>query len=911
MRYIPTATLFSVVLILPHTLNAAPVCTQWVAKIMSLQGNVQTQAGQDQSWHAAHTGDQICPGDTLRILKLSRATLRLRNEAVLTLDQNTTLSLAEPEQTTAAWLLNLIEGAVFFRSRQSQHLNVHTPFINAVHEGTEFSVLVDKQHTKIAVLDGEVKAVNKVGQIQIKKGFEGIAEANKPPRIQPLTVKPQDAVQWTLYYPPLLDYQGTDSNPMLRQATLLLSVGRVDEAQTLIQQLLHSDTNQSDALALQAIIAVTQNQQQAALDFAQQAVKLDPESATAQIALSYAQQSLFNIDAALLATEKATQLAPENALAWARLSELQLASGEQDDAVESAETAQKLNPKLARTQIVLGFADLAQTDISDGQQAFEQAITLDSSDPLARLGLGLAKIRAGDIEEGKQELETAVNLDPNNAVIRSYLGKAYYELRNKDYAGKEFEIAKEMDAKDPTPWFYDAILKQTTNRPVEALQDMQKAVELNDNRGVYRSRLLLDKDLAARSAAQGRIYNDLGFQRLGLLEGWKSVNIDPTNFSAHRLLADSYASQPRHEIARVSELLQSQLLQPINITPIQPQLAQSNILIVDGLGSSSLSFNEYNPLFARNRFALQASGIYGGNNTWGEDIVHSGLWDKGSYSLGQFHYETDGFRKNNALNQDIYNAFVQGDITDSLNLQAEYRHEERKNGDLSVNFEPTDFSLSFKENRNIDTYRIGGRYIFSPKSSLIGSMIYQDVDVFQDQINQQTFFNPSTNRNQVITIRNGAQIKRKGLISELQHQYMGDQYSLVSGFGHIDQTVDNISFGFTPDAPNSISNPNITRTNLYSYLKFNSLEKIETTFGVSYDELEIIKLLKRHPVNPKFGIVWNPSLSTTFRAAVFRSMNITRTSNQTIEPTQVAGFNQLYDDFNGTIAWKYGVAADQ
>ncbi|NOT84158.1 MAG: TonB-dependent receptor [Methylococcaceae bacterium] len=40
-------------------------------------------------------------------------------------------------------------------------------------------------------------------------------------------------------------------------------------------------------------------------------------------------------------------------------------------------------------------------------------------------------------------------------------------------------------------------------------------------------------------------------------------------------------------------------------------------------------------------------------------------------------------------------------------------------------------------------------------------------------------------------------------------------------------------------------------------------------------------------------------------------MNITRTSNQTIEPTQVAGFNQLYDDFNGTIAWKYGVAADQ
>ena len=46
-------------------------------------------------------------------------------------------------------------------------------------------------------------------------------------------------------------------------------------------------------------------------------------------------------------------------------------------------------------------------------------------------------------------------------------------------------------------------------------------------------------------------------QQLALVEGWKSVNTDPANFSAHRFLADSYAALPRHEIARVSELLQS------------------------------------------------------------------------------------------------------------------------------------------------------------------------------------------------------------------------------------------------------------------------------------------------------------------------------------------------------------------
>src|SRR5206468_5927268 len=98
----------------------------------------------------------------------------------------------------------------------------------------------------------------------------------------------------------------------------------------------------------------------------------------------------------------------------------------------------------------------------------------------------------------------------------------------------------------------------------------------NDSRAGDRSGLQLDSDRAARSASLGRIYSDLGFQQLALVEGWKSVNTDPSNFSAHRFLADSYSVLPRHEIARGSELLQSQLLQPINITPIQPRLAESN-----------------------------------------------------------------------------------------------------------------------------------------------------------------------------------------------------------------------------------------------------------------------------------------------------------------------------------------------
>ena len=135
--------------------------------------------------------------------------------------------------------------------------------------------------------------------------------------------------------------------------------------------------------------------------------------------------------------------------------------------------------------MVLGFAYLTQVKTTESRAAFEKAIELDQADPLSRLGLGLAIIRDGDLEAGGREIEIAASLDPNNSLVRSYLGKVYFEKKQIGLDAREYAIAKELDPKDPTPWFYDAIAKQTTNRPAEALQDLQKAIELNDNRAVY------------------------------------------------------------------------------------------------------------------------------------------------------------------------------------------------------------------------------------------------------------------------------------------------------------------------------------------------------------------------------------------------------------------------------------------
>ena len=914
----------TVAFIAPHAIQAAPACQKPIAKVASAQGRVDVKTYGELVWQSIRRQDPLCPGDTLRTSHWSRATIVQNSGTILTLDQNTTMSFAAPAEKAASWFIKMLEGTIFFRSRKSQQLEIHTPFINAVHKGTEFMVTVSSKQAEIAVFDGQVAGENSVGKITVNKGEKGIAEAGKPPRVQAIKVTPEDAVQWMLYYPPIIDdRQGTpagaspsfnaalaayrqgdssqaltklEETPISQQdahyftlkAALLLTVGRVDEAQALIHQL---PPDHSDALALQAIIAVAKNRQPAALDFANQAVAANPQSAVALVAQSYAYQAQFNLDGALKATQAATRLAPGNALAWARLSELQLSLGDHDAALKSAQKAQAINPKLARTQTILGFADLAETEIDAAKQAFQQALELDSSDPLARLGLGLAKIRQGDIEAGKNELETAVNLDPNNAIIRSYLGKAYYELRNKDYAGKEFEIAKERDPKDPTPYFYDAILKQTTNRPVEALHDMQRAIELNDNRGVYRSKLLLDKDTAARQVGLGRIFTNLGFDDPANRQAMKSLAIDPSNYSAHRLLSDSYLTKPRHEIARSSEHLQSQLLQPLNYNPIQPSLAYTDLNIIKGIGPNETSFNEYNRLFERNGIRFTTTGIAGSNSTLGDETALSGIHDKFSFSLGQLHYDTNGFRKNNDLKHNIYNAFAQYEVSPEVNVQAEYRHRETEHGDLELKGDANDIDSKIHRTINQDTYRAGVKVSPTQHSDLLFSFIHAD----REEVNGKKLFD---------------RVKALSYDGEIQYLFHSDNINTVLGGGLY--RTDNTRLDCTA-LPCILIPNNTTQYLAYLYSNYKPVNNLNLTGGISYDHYrdnESGAGLNLSELNPKFGFQWKANNYFSFRGAVFKSVKSAIIDNQLLQPTQLAGFNQFFDDINGTVGWNYGIGID-
>jgi tetratricopeptide (TPR) repeat protein len=931
--------------------TALASCEPQVGTLVSVTGTVEVQRASGNQWSLAPLNEIFCEGDTIRVGERSRAAVSLINEAVLRIDQASTIRLLDitGEAGERSWL-DLLNGALQSFSRKPRLISVNTPYLNGSIEGTEFVMRVEDGTTQVTVMEGVVTAANDQGSVALSPGESASASAGIAPQRRTV-VRPRDQVQWALYYPPILSADAIAAkSPMLAEASdcaargdtacafaeldrvptsardaqffllrssLLLSVGQVEDARTDIDEALRQDPGAGLAYALRSVIAVAQDDREQALADGRRGVELSPDSASAKIALSYALQADLQLQQARDTLQQAVDQHPDDALALARLAELQLMLGQRRDSRLTAERAAELEPTLSRTQSVLGFAALAEIRIDQARRAFERAVALDSADPMPRLGLGLSTIRKGALAEGRAELETAVALDSNQSLLRSYLGKAYFEEKRAPLDAEQFAIAEQLDPLDPTAFLYDAIRLQTENRPVEALRQLEKSIELNDNRAVYRSRLELDQDRAARGASLARIFNDLGFRQQGINEASKSVSIDPANAGAHRFLSDVYLTAPRHESARISELQQAQMLQQVNINPIQPSLAEANLNIVTQGGPARAGFNEFTPLFEQNGAQANVSVLAGSNDTVSGEMVVSGLYDQVSVSAGAFGYDTEGYRPNNHLEHEIYNFFGQVAVTPTLNLQAEYQQRNTKYGDLEMNFDPKVFSPNQHNELDTEAFRVGATLRPTANSTFL--VLYNHRDTTWARADEFVIAEippgPVLLTEDVTTDETADQIEGTFI-------FQGNAFNIVAGAAYTEidaqEGLDVIVLEPTGDQAEPIFEIPLVQdsfdlgnedTRGYVYANIAVPSNLTWTVGISYQEAEGDDISVSE-TNPKFGVSWDVTDGLRLRAAYFEAMKPLIANNRTLEPTQVAGFNQLFDDVDFTRSTRYGFAAD-
>jgi len=270
------------------------------------------------------------------------------------------------------------------------------------------------------------------------------------------------------------------------------------------------------------------------------------------------------------------------------------------------------------------------------------------------------------------------------------------------------------------------------------------------------------------------------------------------------------------------------------------------------------------------------------------------------------HYDTDGFRDNADINQNIYDLFTQVSLAHNLSVQGEVRFNDTTNGDLLLKFDPDNFSPTLDIDTDIKTYRLGLHFAPTPKSDLILSGYYQDRDERQKEPSPDLMIN-SKGAVQAYT-------------SEAQYQYHISLLSLIAGAGNYagpEKTISSVIF--IDPVLGSITlldlnvKDHIRHSNIYLYSHINLPTHLTFTLGGSFDHLSENEQssFDQTQWNPKLGLSWNPVSSTTFRVAYFRVLRRDLVSNQTIEPTQVAGFQQFFEDSFGTDSKQYGAGIDQ
>ncbi len=879
-------SLFPVVLTSTVPPAHAQACTpdDAVARVVVVEGLLRTGGG-----GAIPVGTRLCVNDTVRTDRASRAVIELRAEKTLIrLRENTVLRLRPPVRRRS--VLRLIEGVIHLFSQTPRTLDVETEFVTAGIEGTEFLV-ARREQTFIGVYQGHVLvyAPNDPGRTPLYTLAAGMSLTADSAGIgRPgLLASPEDAVEWAVYYPPVI------SGGALAGISADLRAGRIEAARAALDAL---PSSSADSLALEAIIAVAKNRGDEALRLAEAALVANPTATAALIAQSYAEQARFRLELARTLMSNAVTADPENPIANARLAELWLATGYSTEARASAQRAVALDDSNSRAHAMLGFSALSEVDLQAARGAFATAMRNDPGDPLPRLGAGLAEIRAGNLAEGRRQLEIAVSLDPLWSLARSYLGKAYYADGAPDNAAEQYRLATTLDPNDPTPHFYDAFRLQASNRSLPALEQLELARSKNDNRAVYRSRLMLDEDAAARSAARSQTSRSLGFDALTGIEGARSVLSAPGSFSAHRLLADAYFDRPGFELARNSELLQAQLRSPVSSSPVPARLFEPRLAASRVFGPTTISQGEFSRLYDASGVSAEVNLVGASQDTQAGELLLNLLGERAAVSLGGFRYHSDGFRENNDQDVDIYNLFSQYEFGSGTRGLVEVKQTTVDGGDPFLLFDRELFSPNLRLREDRRQLRAGFYHRVAPGNEILvhASAIESDDDI------------------DFIAIAETDQ-RVRSISLEAQHGSMPGSHYLVYGAAshRINTRTRTSDFDIVPGEVTVFSDEVDSNSDaLYAYAISQAGESFTVNYGLSAADVDDpFNGFDDTQVSPKLGVMWESGAGTV-RAAAFRTLRTTLVDDRSLEPTHVAGFNQLYDDLVGTDASVAGLAYD-
>lgn len=331
-----------------------------------------------------------------------------------------------------------------------------------------------------------------------------------------------------------------------------------------------------------------------------------------------------------------------------------------DEGADLATRAVAADPALAAAHVAQSYALQAQGQVAAARQFAERAVEADPADTNARARLAELLLTEGDRTSAVNAL-AAIPEDGHTALSRGVEGLALLAANRRRSAIAAFEQGIARDSEAPLPRLGLGLAKIRAGDVASGRRELELAAALDPRRASLRTWL-------------GRAYAAEGQARKAAsqFEEAKARDPDdPTNPAAHSLLSDALGDHPGREIARTSAILQAQVYDPPGKTMIRPQRSESDLALLETQGAARATFAEFAPFFDSDGIRAYGSGFGGTQHTLGDEVSVSALYGGFSLGVGQFHYETDGYRSNDTVEHDVVSVQAKAQLLPWLDLFGE------------------------------------------------------------------------------------------------------------------------------------------------------------------------------------------------------------------------------------------------
>lgn len=163
----------------------------------------------------------------------------------------------------------------------------------------------------------------------------------------------------------------------------------------------------------------------------EQAVKIQPNSATARNGLGAGLLAAGRVDDAIRELRETLRIDPAHINARWNLSKALVRKGDMAGAAAELETLLKEKPDHADAQVGLAMLYFIKKRYDDALPHFKEAVRLRPGDAEIRTNLGALLASRGDFPAAIESLEEALKLNPNDPVAREYLSRVQAAMAAK------------------------------------------------------------------------------------------------------------------------------------------------------------------------------------------------------------------------------------------------------------------------------------------------------------------------------------------------------------------------------------------------------------------------------------------------------------------------------------------------